>query len=195
MSAEDPELELELEPDPGWYAVPEDAAEAAAWAEDLVRALAGPEAADTAVLATTDSVLAHAREAYAAQVELAFVFLPQALTPVVAYCHVELVFGTAGDLPDLDDVARALAVQQPEHLDPPEVDRRLLVAGPAVRQHELRGGDDGGSVVERVSYVLELPGVDDALLRITTSWRALALGDALVEQADRMAAALVVRVE
>jgi len=194
VTVEEPELELELEPDPGWYAVPEDEAEAPAWAEGLVRELAGPEAADTAVLATTESVLAHARAAYEAQVELAFVFLPQPLTPVVAYCHVELVFGTAGDLPDLDDIAQAFSVPRPEHLSPPEVDRRLLVAGPAVRQHELRGDDDG-SVVERVSFVLELPGVDDALLRVTTSWRALSLGDALVEQADRMAAALVVRVE
>lgn len=194
MTAEEPELELELEPDPGWFAVPEDEAEAAAWAEDLVRALAGPEAADTAVLATTDSVLAHAREAYEAQVELAFVFLPQPLTPVVAFCHVELVFGTAGDMPDLDDLARALAVERPHHLDPPQVDRRLLVAGAAVRQHEVFRDDDG-AVVERVSFVLELPGVDDALLRVTTTWRALALGDALVEQADRLAAALVVRVE
>ncbi|SDF22001.1 hypothetical protein SAMN05660662_1398 [Blastococcus aurantiacus] len=194
MTAEDPELELELEPDPGWYAVPEDEAEAAGWAEGLVRELAGPGAEDQAVLVTTESVLAHARAAYEAQVELAFVFLPQPLAPVVASCHVELVFGTAGDLPDLDDLARALAVQRPEHLSAPEVGRRLLVAGPAVRQHELREDDDG-SVVERVSFVLELPRVDDALLRVTTTWRALALGDALVEQADRMAAALVVRVE
>ena len=145
MTAEEPELELELEPDPGWYPVPEDEAEAAGWAEGLVRALAGPEAADTAVLATTESVLAHARAAYEAQVELAFVFLPQPLTPVVAYCHVELVFGTAGDLPDLDDIERAFSVQLPGHLSPPEVDRRLLVAGPAVRQHELRGADEDRS--------------------------------------------------
>jgi hypothetical protein len=186
------ELELELEPDPGWYAVPEDPDGLDDWAHGLVRELAGPEAAGEAVKGGAEVVRLHAELAHEQLVELAFVFLPEPLAPVLAACHVELVPGTAGDLPDLDDLERVLAEQQLEHVGVPAVSRTLLSAGPAVRQQVL-AADEDGDVVERVTHVVASPLLDDALLRITTSWRAVALGDALTEQADRMAAALLVR--
>jgi hypothetical protein len=47
-----------------------------------------------------------------------------------------------------------------------------LLAGPSVRKHGMRTEDDG-SVVERVTYVVVTRGLEDAVLRITTTWRAL----------------------
>lgn len=186
------ELELELDPDPGWYPVPEEGVDRYDWATDLVRQLAGPEEGDEGVLATVEDLVRHARLADEDLVELTYVFLPDPLGAVLAACHIELVFGTAGDLPSPAEIAVSLARRRPEHLDEPQVDSRLLTAGPAVRQRVMRSQDDG-SVVEQVTHVVGVPGLDDAVLRITTSWRALALGDLLVEQADRMAAGLVVR--
>ena len=185
-------LELELDPDPGWYPVPEDDVDLYDWALDLVRQLAGPEAGAEVVLASAEDVVRHARLAREDLVELAYVFLPDPLGPPLAVCHIELVFGTAGDLPSVAEIAASLARRLPEHLEEPEMNERLLTAGPAVRQHAMRTEEDG-SVVEQVTYVVAVPALDDALLRITTSWRALALGDPLLEQGDRMAAGLVVR--
>lgn len=190
----DGELELELETDPGWFEVPEDPAELDDWSLGLVRELAGPEADEQRVRESAAGVRAHAQVMVDDGVELPWVYLPDPLAGVLAVCSIELVFGTAGDLPDADQVAAALAVQRPEHLAPPEVSRVLLTAGPAVRQRVLRSGDPDGDVVESVSHVVTVPGMDDALLRITAEWRAPALGEALTEQADRLAAALVVRV-
>jgi hypothetical protein len=184
-------LELELEPDPGWLEVPE-ADDLYGWALETIRGLAGPDADDEAVLATVEDVHRHARLAQDELVELGFLFLPDPLGSVLASCHIELVFGTAGDLPSVAGIAASLSRRLPEHLAEPEVDQRLLTAGRAVRQHAMRTEEDG-SVVEQVIYVVAVPTLDDALLRITTSWRALALGDPLVEQGDRMASALVVR--
>ena len=186
-------LELELEPDPGWHPVPEELDDLPDWSMGLVRELAGPEADEDAVRATAEGLLLHARAQLEAQVEFAWVFLPEPLGPVVAVCSIELVFGTAGDLPTPGEVAAALGRPDDRYLGDPEVSTPLLPAGPAVRQHVMRSEGPEGGVVESVTHVLELPGVDDALLRIVTEWRALALGDALVEQADRLAAALVVR--
>ncbi|WP_138758718.1 hypothetical protein [Modestobacter altitudinis] len=188
-------LELELEADPGWYAVPEDADELHEWSIGLVRELAGPGAEEDAVRSAAESVFLHGRTQLEAGVEFAWVFLPEPLGPVVAVCSIELVFGTAGDLPSLDQVAETLARPEARYLDAPEVGRPLLQAGPAVRQHAVRTDGPEGSVVESVVHVLEVPGVDDALLRISAEWRALPLGEALVEQADRLAAALVVRTD
>ena len=188
------DLELELEPDPGWFEVPEDPEELADWAAGLVRELAGPEAPDDRVRAAADDVHRHARGMVEDGVELPWVFLPDPLAGVLATCSIELVFGTAGDLPDADEIAAALAAQRPEHLAAPDVGRVLLPAGPAVRQRVLRADGRDGEVVESVSHVVTVPGMDDALLRVTAEWRAAALGDALTEQADRLAAALVVRV-
>jgi hypothetical protein len=187
-------LELELEPDAGWYAVPEDADELHDWSIALVRELA-PEADEDAVRTAAESVNLHGRAQLDAGVEFAWVFLPEPLGQVVAACSIELVFGTAGDLPSLDEVAAALSRPEARYLDAPEVGRPLLQAGPAVRQHVVRTDGPDGEVVESVVHVLEIPGVDDALLRIATEWRALAVGEALVEQADRLAAALVVRTD
>lgn len=191
MSAGEPDLELELDPDPGWYPVPEYEDEVDTWASWLVRELAGPNAGEDDVRATVEDVRAHARRAHQLQVELAFVFLPDPLGPVVASCHVELVFGAAGDLPDQAEIAAVLSQRRPEHVDLPAVGPVLLTAGPAVRQ-QVMGAEDG-VVVESVAHVVTVPGMDDALLRTTTSWWALGLGEALAERADRMAAALVVR--
>jgi hypothetical protein len=185
-------LELELDPDPGWYPVPEYEDEVDTWAAWLVRELAGPDAGEDDVGTVVEDVRAHARRAHELQVELAFVFLPDPLGPVLASCHVELVFGTAGDLPDQAEIAAALSQRRPEHVDVPEVGRVLLTAGPAVRQRVM-GAEDDGVVVESVTHVVTVPGMDDALVRTTTSWWALGLGEALTERADRMAAALVVR--
>lgn len=185
-------LELELDPDPGWHPVPEDDVDLYDWALGLVRERAGTGAADDVVLTAAEDLVRHARPAREDLVELAYVFHPDPLGPVLAVCHVELVFGTAGDLPSPTEIAASLARRLPEHLEEPEVDQRLLTAGPAVRQHVMRAEDDG-SVVEQVTYVVTVPALDDALLRITTSWRAVALGDPLVEQGDRLAAGLVVR--
>ena len=64
-------LELELEPDPGWHAVPEDLDELPDWSIQLVRELAGPEADEDAVRAAAESVLEHGRAQLEAQVEFA----------------------------------------------------------------------------------------------------------------------------
>lgn len=185
-------LELELEPDPGWYPVPPDAADVPAWSRELVRALAGADADEDTVRACAEVVRLHADAAHAQLAELALVHLPDPLAPVLAVCAVELVFGRAGELPDLDDVERVLSAQQPDHLEPPEVSRRLLAVGPAVRQRVLRVDEDDDAL-EQVVHVSRCPGVDDALLRTTTSWRVLGLGEPLAEQADRLAAALQVQ--
>lgn len=185
-------LELELEPDPGWYEIPEDSADFREWALGLVRQLAGPDADEDAVRASAEVVLAHAWQAADAMVELAWVFLPDPLDQVLASCHVELVFGTAGDLPSLAEIVASLERRLPDHIDEPHVREELLTAGRSVRQQLMRTHDDG-EVVEAVTYVVVVPELDDALLRITTSWRALALGEVLTEQADRMAAGIVVR--
>ncbi|MCW2581868.1 MAG: hypothetical protein JWQ53_658 [Klenkia sp.] len=185
-------LELDLDPDPGWYPVPEDDVDLYDWALDLVRERAGADAGDDVVLAAAEDVVRHGRPAREDLVELAYVFHPDPLGPVLAVCHIELVFGTAGDLPSAAEIAASLTQRLPEHLGEPDVEERLLTAGPAVRQHAMRTEDDG-AVVEQVTYVVTVPALDDALLRITTSWRAVALGDALVEQGDRLAAGLVVR--
>lgn len=192
MSDDEADLELELEPDPGWYAVPEDPDEVAAWSVALVRELAGPDADQDAVRGAAEVVRLHAQVAHDDLAELAFVYLPEPLAPVLASCQVELVFGTVGDLPDLDDVERSLSTRRPEHLDEPVVERVLLPAGPAVRQ-QVMSTDEDGEVLERVVVVWRSPVLDDALLRMTTAWRAVALGDALAAQADRLAAALLVR--
>ncbi|SOE01471.1 hypothetical protein [Blastococcus haudaquaticus] len=184
-------LEMELEPDPGWFEVPEEGADLEEWSLDLVRRLAGPENDPEAIGASAAVVAEHARAAHDLLVELAFVFLPEPLAPVVATCHIELVFGPAGDMPDPPEVHRSLALRRDDHLEDPEVGERLLQAGRSVRQHVLVTEED--RVTERVTHVVFVPELEDALVRITTWWRALALGDALVEQADRMAAALVLR--
>jgi hypothetical protein len=188
------ELEFELEPDPGWFAVPEDLESLHDWSIALVRELAGADAPEDEVRASAESVYAHAREMVEDLVELPWVFLPDPLAGVLAICSIELVFGEAGDLPGADELAAAFGEQRPEHLDAPQVSRVLLTAGPAVRQQVLRQDGDTGAVSETVSHVVAVDGMDDALLRITTEWQALALGDELTEQADRMAAGLVVRI-
>lgn len=192
MSDDEADLELALEPDPGWYPVPDDPDEVAAWSVQLVRELAGPDADEDAVRGAAEVVRLHADAAHEDLAELAFVYLPEPLAAVLASCQVELVFGTPGDLPDLDDVERSLSARRPEHLDDPVVERVLLAAGPAVRA-QVMSTDAHGDVLESVVVVWRTPVLDDAVLRMTTAWRAVALGDALAAQADRMAAALQVR--
>jgi hypothetical protein len=185
---------IELDPERGWYAVPEDRDDVAGWADWLVRQLAGPDADDGAVERAVAEVTVHALASHDAAIELTWLFVPSPLEPVLAVCDLELVFGTVGDLPGLAEIRASLAARQPEHLGEPEVSTVALPCGDAVRQHVMTT-DDGGGVVEGVTHVVTVEGLDDALLRMRTTWRSVALGEVLVPEADRMAAALVVRTD
>ena len=185
-------IEFELDPDPGGTQVPEEDVDLFDWAVDLVRQLAGPDADGDVVLATAEDVVRHARLAHQDLVELAYVFLPDPLGSVLAACHIELVFGTPGDLPSAAEIAGSLARRLPAHLQDPDVDQ--MGSPPDRRSGSTScGRRTTARSSNRFIHVVEVAGLDAALLRITTSWRALALGEVLVEQGDRMAAGLVVR--
>lgn len=192
MSAET--LELELDPEPGWFEVPEDPKAFKDWAKNLVKTLAGPDVKDRTLKGPVKSVIQCAKEAEHNQVELAWVYLPDPLKEVLATCFVELVFGTAGDMPSLEDIRASLQRRLPDHAEDPTVSDAVLPAGPSIRQRVARKEKDG-SFLESVVYVVVVPELEDSLIRITSSWNAVNVGDLLAEEADRMAAKLLVRTE
>ncbi|MDT0341760.1 hypothetical protein [Streptomyces litchfieldiae] len=85
---------------------------------------------------------------------------------------------------------------QPYRFRQPGISVIDLPAGPTCRVHELvhnEPGDDGRNMLtEYISYYVLPPGYDKGFVEFTVTWFTPAIGSAMVETADEMAATLTI---
>lgn len=184
------EIEVSVDYPGGWIDLPVfTAVDADAWAQEVVWQAAAPEAPVEHLEAAAESLaeaLRMARE-QGPTLFVALAYQPDPTGPVLALCDVEL-YPFDGEPVGLDDAERQLG-SEGDTVGPPEVSRRTLPAGPAVRLRRMREDpvDDGRAVViEGVTYVL-LPPALDGIGLISGRWTALVLGDELAARVDELA--------
>lgn len=172
-------------PDAPWLEVPT-GRDPRAWARSAAHDLLPDRPALAAALA--DDLALHARTARDLGAFLTAVVLPDPAAGVLAALTVAPT-APAG----LAEVSRAWADGGPDLARPPEVTRRDLPAGPAVRARLLARGapDETGrrALIEAVLHHVAPPGTAEAV-EVRLTWLAVPLGDALADLADEVAAGL-----
>jgi hypothetical protein len=174
-----PHLEVDLPPAP-WVAVPLDgdpAKWARATAEELCEGREDPGAL------TRELELAARRVRTPDTLACAVVVPDDVPLQVLALLQVQQM----GDVPDVATASALLAAEERDDVREPVLAETDLPLGPAVRWHTLTAGDDG-FVMESVDHVIPLG--EGTALRSELSWTAVALGEHLVELADRTAEGL-----
>lgn len=180
-------------PDDGWVWAPDPEQDVAAWAQEVCDGLFAEEEQATRL---GDQLRQYAITYRDGGYESGALWIPHVDHGVIASRTTEVIVEGPGETLTIEHVGRLERAMDDQRLQPSQLSRVDLPAGPAVRARrtELSGHVFGNDrLVELVSHVIvpDPPITDDgrrAAIRHVVSWQLLTEGDDLADLADDCAA-------